>query len=86
MINNEYAISLKKIETFKNSIKDFNKYLDVMANEMLLVYDGNPYCHEYALNLKLYQENNKMLKVLDDYAKVYTEYREWVKDGNKKIK
>lgn len=84
-MDNEYAISLKKIEAFKKNLSSFNKYLNVLANDMMVAYDGNPYCHEYSLNLKLYQKNLELIKMLDEYKKDYEEYRKWV-NNNKKVK
>lgn len=77
---NKNGITLKKINAIRKNIKDFNDFLDSSANEIMVCYDGNPYCHEYSLNFKLYQKNKEFLKFLDEYEKVYKEYREWVGD------
>jgi len=77
---NKNAITLKKVENFKNNIIEFNKYLDATANEIMACYDGNPYCHEYSLNFKLYQKNKELIQLLEEYKKIYKEYRDWVGD------
>lgn len=75
---NENAITLRKLNNFKANIIEFNKDLDERADNMMYIYEGNPYCHEFALNCKLGQKNKDLLKFLEEYEKMYREYKEWM--------
>lgn len=76
---NEKAITQKKLSNFKKNIEDFNKYLVDCEMDMLLIYDGNPYCHEYSLNCKLQSKSKQLINILDEYEKAFKELKEWTK-------
>lgn len=77
-MDNSGAITLKKVENFKNNIENYNKYLVDSELEMMLIYDGNPYCHEYSLNCKLQSKGKELLEALEKYEKALREYQEWI--------
>ena len=76
---NEKAITQKKLSNFKKNIEDFNKYLVDCEMDMLLIYDGNPYCHEYSLNCKLQSKSKQLINILDEYEKAFKELKDWTK-------
>ena len=73
------AINLKKIKNFRENVLKFNKYLVDCEMDMLLIYDGNPYCHEYSLNCKLQSKSKQLINILDEYEKAFKELEDWTK-------
>ena len=61
----------RKINNFKKSIQDFNKQLDKRAADLMYIYDGNPYCHEYSLGWKLECKGNELIKALEEYMRKF---------------
>lgn len=74
----EQKLTQKQVCNFKNKIIETNKYLLDSELEMMLIYDGNPYCHEYSLNCKLQSKGKELLKALEEYEKALGEYTSWV--------
>lgn len=72
------AITVKKVENFKNNIEQYNEYLVESQLDMMLIYDGNPYCHEYSLNCKLHSKSRELLRALGEYERALREYQEWI--------
>ena len=73
------AMSLRKIKNFKENILQYLKYLVDSEMDMLLIYDGNPYCHEYTLNCKLQSKSKELINILEEYEKSFKELKDWTK-------
>ena len=73
----EKAVSLRRVNDMQQDLAEYNKFLDSIANELIMIYEGNPYCAEFKLNIQLKDANMKLIEALENYKDALVEYANW---------
>ena len=73
----EKAVSLRRVNDMQKDLVAFNKELDSIATELIIVYRGNPYSTDFKLNIQLKDANMQLIEALENYKYALKEYASW---------